>query len=88
MVPAQLTGVILITTKTGKKNSNVGVEYNTNFQFDKAVDNTDFQQVYGQGLLKSGLVGSKPTSVPDTLLSGNMAWGAKLDGSQVIQLTD
>ncbi len=73
-------GVILITTKSGKKNTGVGVEYNTNFQFDKAVDNTDFQQIYGQG--QNGL---KPANASDALNTGSLAWGAKLDGSQVIQ---
>ncbi|TWR31737.1 SusC/RagA family TonB-linked outer membrane protein [Mucilaginibacter pallidiroseus] len=73
-------GVILITTKSGKKNSGFGVEFNTNAQIDKAMDNTDFQQVYGQGQL-----GAKPTTVDAALASGNLAWGAKMDGSQVIQ---
>jgi TonB-linked SusC/RagA family outer membrane protein len=73
-------GVILITTKSGKKNSGFGVEYNTNYQMDKIYDNTDFQEVYGQG--ENGL---KPTNVAGALASGNLAWGAKLDGSQVIQ---
>jgi TonB-linked SusC/RagA family outer membrane protein len=73
-------GVILITTKSGKKNSGFGVEFNTNYQLDKAINNLDFQQVYGQG--QNGL---KPTTVADALNSGNLAWGAKLDGSQVIQ---
>lgn len=73
-------GVILITTKTGKKNSGFGVEVNSNVQIDKAVDNTDFQQVYGQG--ENGL---KPTTVAGALSSGSLAWGAKMDGSQVIQ---
>ena len=73
-------GVILITTKSGKKNSGFGVEYNTNYQADKVVDNTDFQTAYGQGLN-----GAKPTTVAGALSSGSLAWGAKLDGSQVIQ---
>lgn len=73
-------GVILITTKGGKKNSNFGVEYNVNLQFDKARNDLDFQQVYGQGQL-----GEKPVSVTDALNSGSLAWGAKLDGTSVIQ---
>jgi TonB-linked SusC/RagA family outer membrane protein len=73
-------GVILITTKGGKKNSNFGVEYNTNLQFDQAIHSEDFQQVYGQGQL-----GQKPVSVTDALNAGSLAWGAKLDGSSVIQ---
>lgn len=73
-------GVILITTKGGKKNSGIGVEYSTNYQMDQAVDNTDFQTEYGQGLK-----GLKPVTAAGALLAGNEAWGAKLDGSQVIQ---
>jgi len=73
-------GVILITTKSGKKNSGFGVEYNTNFQLDHVRDDLDFQQVYGQGQY-----GAKPVSASDALNSGSLAWGAKLDGSQVIQ---
>jgi len=74
-------GVILITTKSGKKNSGFGVEFNTNYQVDKAVDNTDFQQVYGQGIH-----GAKPANASDALASGSLAWGAKLDGSSVMGL--
>jgi len=72
-------GVILITTKGGKKNSGIGVEYSTNFQMDKAVDNTDFQDVYGQGEF-----GVKPANAAAALATGSLGWGAKLDGSQVV----
>ncbi len=73
-------GVILITTKSGKKNSNFGVEYTTNYQLDHVRNDLDFQQEYGQGQF-----GLKPVSATDALNSGSLAWGAKLDGSQVIQ---
>jgi TonB-linked SusC/RagA family outer membrane protein len=73
-------GVILITTKSGKKNSGFGVEVNSNVQFDKPVDNTDFQKVYGQGQF-----GVKPTTVDGALQSGSLAWGSKMDGSSTIQ---
>ncbi|MEB0263416.1 SusC/RagA family TonB-linked outer membrane protein [Mucilaginibacter sp. 10I4] len=79
-------GVILITTKTGKKNSPFGVEFNTNIQFDKAVDNTDFQQVYGQGMLNAAGVAAKPTSLNEARNSGSLAWGTKMDGSMVPQI--
>ncbi|MEP7258753.1 MAG: TonB-dependent receptor plug domain-containing protein, partial [Flavitalea sp.] len=39
-------GVILVTTKTGKK-GNYSVEYNANVMADKAMNNTDFQYEYG-----------------------------------------
>jgi outer membrane receptor protein involved in Fe transport len=47
---------------------------------EKAVDNTDFQYVYGQGV-----GGAKPTTAASAQASGRMSWGGKLDGSQVIQ---
>lgn len=72
-------GVILITTKTGKK-GDFSVEYNMNYMVEKAVDNTDFQYVYGQGV-----GGAKPTTAASAQASGRMSWGGKLDGSQVIQ---
>ena len=71
-------GVIVITTKTGKRN-NFSIEYNTNFMADKAIDFTDFQYEYGQGTQ-----GVKPTDQLSARNSNRMSWGAKLDGSQVI----
>ncbi|QXV67554.1 SusC/RagA family TonB-linked outer membrane protein [Mucilaginibacter sp. 21P] len=81
-----VNGVILITTKSGKKNSAFGVEFNTNIQFDKPVDNTDFQQVYGQGILNAAGVAAKPTSLNEARNSGSLAWGTKMDGSMVPQI--
>ncbi len=72
-------GVIIITTKTGKK-GDFAVEYNMNFMAENAIDNTDFQYVYGQGV-----GGIKPATVAAAQQSGRMSWGAKLDGSSVIQ---
>ncbi len=72
-------GVILITTKTGKKGS-FSVDYNMNYMVEKAMDNTDYQYVYGQGV-----GGAKPTTAAAAQQSGRMSWGAKLDGTQVIQ---
>ncbi|THU41097.1 SusC/RagA family TonB-linked outer membrane protein [Niastella caeni] len=72
-------GVILITTKSGKR-GDFSVDYNMNFMVDKAMDLTDFQYEYGQGI-----GGAKPTTVAAAQQSGRMSWGAKLDGSQVIQ---
>jgi TonB-linked SusC/RagA family outer membrane protein len=72
-------GVILITTKSGKRNS-FSVEYNVNLMVDKAVDNTDFQYEYGQGQQ-----GQKPTDVLSARNSNRFSWGGRLDGSQVIQ---
>jgi TonB-linked SusC/RagA family outer membrane protein len=72
-------GVILITTKTGKRNE-FGVEYNMNYMMEDALDFTDFQYEYGQGV-----GGLKPTTAISARNSGRFSWGAKLDGTQVIQ---
>lgn len=72
-------GVILITTKTGKR-GDFSVDYNMNYMVDKAIDYTDFQYEYGQGI-----GGIKPANAAVAQQSGRMSWGAKLDGSQVIQ---
>ncbi len=72
-------GVILITTKTGKK-GDFSVEYNMNYIVEKAIDFTDYQYIYGQG---TG--GAKPNSLANAQLTARQSWGAKLDGSSVIQ---
>lgn len=71
-------GVILITTKSGKGKKGMSVELNSNVQIDRINNFLDFQNIYGQGTL-----GAKPTDVTSAMNSGMLAWGAKLDGSQV-----
>jgi len=72
-------GVIIITTKSAKKGQ-TNIEYNGNGQFDRAVNYTDYQYQYGQGL-----EGVKPTTADGALKSNRFAWGSKLDGSSTIQ---
>ncbi|MDJ1483725.1 SusC/RagA family TonB-linked outer membrane protein [Cytophagaceae bacterium YF14B1] len=72
-------GVILITTKKGKK-GDFAVEYNMNYSADKALNYTDFQYEYGQGVY-----GSKPTTIANAQATSRMSWGAKLDGSMITQ---
>lgn len=72
-------GVILITTKSGKGQKALGIELNSNVQIDRINNFLDFQKVYGQGTL-----GAKPTSQASALQTTFSAWGAKLDGSNVI----
>ena len=71
-------GVILITTKSGKKGSPT-LEYNTNLAFDKAIDFTNYQYEYGQGQQ-----GVKPANEVEALNTDRLSWGSKLDGSDVI----
>jgi TonB-linked SusC/RagA family outer membrane protein len=73
-------GVILITTKSGKKNSGFGVEFNSNSQIDRAVNTLDFQTVYGQGEN-----GERPVNIQSAISTGNLGWGEKLDGKPTIQ---
>ena len=73
-------GVILITTKSGKKGG-LAVEYNMNYSVDKAKNDTDYQYEYGQGQH-----GIRPQTVSDALGAGDYSWGEKLDGAQTIQM--
>lgn len=70
-------GVILITTKSGKGNS---IEFNTNYVAEQVMDRTNWQYVYGQGAN-----GIKPTDAAAAAQVGGSSWGAKLDGSNVVQ---
>lgn len=72
-------GVILITTKSGKKGA-FSVEYNMNYTIDRAIDYTDYQYTYGQGRN-----GSKPNNAADAQGTSRLSWGAKLDGSSFTQ---
>lgn len=72
-------GVIMITTKSGKKGS-LSVDYNMNYMVDKAIDYTSYQYAYGQGQY-----GAKPTTATEAQGDARLSWGAKLDGTQVIQ---
>lgn len=72
-------GVIIITTKSSKKGQ-AQVEYNVNAVWDKAMNNTDYQYEYGQGL-----EGAKPVTTTGAQNSNRFAWGSKMDGSQTIQ---
>ncbi|MCO4291296.1 SusC/RagA family TonB-linked outer membrane protein [Solitalea sp. MAHUQ-68] len=70
-------GVILITTK-GAKSS--GIEFNSNYVAEQIMDPSDWQYVYGQGANNI-----KPTSQVGAAQVGQSSWGAKLDGSNVVQ---
>ena len=70
-------GVILITTKSGKGAGTI--ELNSNFVAESVMDLTDWQYEYGLGSN-----GTKPATQQAALDAGNSSWGAKLDGSNVI----
>ncbi|MDF2431624.1 MAG: hypothetical protein JWP44_1255 [Mucilaginibacter sp.] len=71
-------GVILITTKSGSTKGSV--EFSSNYEGEQVINPTDFQYVYGQGAQ-----GLAPTTALAAFTSGNSSWGAKLDGSSVVQ---
>ena len=73
-------GVILITTKRGKGQEGIGVEYNGNFTFDTPSMFPDYQYVYGQGF-----DGRKPLTQAEALSSGRLSFGALMDGQPSIQ---
>lgn len=73
-------GVLIITTKSGTKTTGIGVEINSNFQTERALDYTDFQYEYGQGEL-----GKRPTTVAEAQTTGVFAFGEKFDGKPTPQ---
>ncbi len=75
-------GAILITTKSGRSQRGVGVEYNSSYTLDKPLffNKSDFQYEYGQGVY-----GEAPTSAAAAKQMGIASWGPKLDGHSVIQ---
>ncbi|WP_276379783.1 SusC/RagA family TonB-linked outer membrane protein [Flavobacterium sp. H4147] len=73
-------GVILIQTKRGAAQKGIGVEYNSSFTFETPSIIPDWQYEYG-----SGSLGKKPTTQAEAVAAGRWSWGAKMDGSNVIQ---
>ena len=73
-------GVILITTKSGKARKGLGVDYNSTYTQENPLSFPDWQYQYG-----SGSRGVAPTSKAEAIANGRISWGAKLDGSSVIQ---
>src|SRR6202012_3731508 len=69
-------GVILITTKKGRAQKGVGVEYNTTATLENVAVVPDFQYQYGQGL-----DGVESTDLSSAQASGRKSWGAPIDGN-------
>lgn len=69
-------GAIIITTKSGRKNQGIGVEYSSNYSSQQPLNFFDFQTEYGQG---TG--GKRPTSGANAATTGHFAWGERLDGA-------
>jgi TonB-linked SusC/RagA family outer membrane protein len=74
-------GAIVITTKSGSKNSGIGVDFTSSYTASQALNFMDeiVQTEYGQG---QG--GVKFTTVGGITGNGQFGWGAKLDGQPTI----
>jgi len=73
-------GVILITTKKGNVQKGIGVEYTTDMNQGRPYIFPNYQYEYGQGN-----DGVKPATAAAALSSGRLSYGAKMDGSMVMQ---
>jgi TonB-linked SusC/RagA family outer membrane protein len=73
-------GVILITTKKGVVRQGIGVELNSNFTVGTPSMYPDFQYIYGQGRF-----GQKPPTQAESVQTGRLSFGAKIDGQPYIQ---
>ena len=73
-------GVILITTKSGRVQQGIGVEVNSNMVYGTPSTYPNFQTEYG-----SGNDGVKPATQAAALSAGRLSYGAKVDGTPVIQ---
>ena len=73
-------GAIIITTKSGAKNSKFSVEITSNIAADKILDYSNYQTEYG-----TGSNGVRPTSQATAQSTGNLAWGEKYDGVPTYQ---
>ncbi len=73
-------GVILITTKKGRIQKGIGIEITSDANIGVPSVYPNYQYVYGQGN-----DGVKPNTPAKALSSGRLAYGAKMDGSMVLQ---
>jgi TonB-linked SusC/RagA family outer membrane protein len=86
-------GVINIVTKKGTARKGIGVEYASNFVFERINNQTDLQREYGSGNYvrsipgdnTSPFVASRPTSLQQAYDWGDDAWGPRFDGAPVLQ---
>lgn len=84
-------GAIIITTKSGARNTGIGVEITSNVTFDQPLDLTDLQYEFGQGDVtfnpatgrqegtRPGVRGVSPVG------TGQFGWGERYDGVPTIQ---
>lgn len=74
-------GVILVTTKKGRKRSGIGIEINSNLVFEQPLQLADWQTKYGHGSQ-----GNPPANTDAAATGLNLnSWGGLLDGRMVPQ---
>ena len=73
-------GVVLITTKRGSAQKGIGIEYTADYNQGRPYVFPNYQYEYGQGN-----DGVKPATAAAALSSGRLSYGAKMDGSNVLQ---
>lgn len=75
-------GVILITTKKGRAQKGIGVEYNSTYTTESiAVFPKTYQYEYGHGKF-----GMKPANQSEAISFGRHSWGTKMDGQPYISI--
>jgi iron complex outermembrane recepter protein len=82
-----LNGVVLITTKSGKKTKGLGVNVSHQISVEKPFSYIDFQNEYGSG---NSILDTATTVLPNgqrvrTLRANRLSFGPKFDGSQVMR---
>jgi iron complex outermembrane receptor protein len=82
-----LNGVVLITTKSGKKTRGLGVNVSHQISIEKPFTYIDFQNEYGSG---TSTLDTATTVLPNgqrvrTLRATRFSFGPKFDGSQAMR---
>ncbi|WP_228853591.1 SusC/RagA family TonB-linked outer membrane protein [Aegicerativicinus sediminis] len=73
------SGVVLITTKKGRRGAGLGVSLTSNVTMENVMFLPDYQNEYGQG--------TNGAPYPDLPGMGGSSWGSRLDGSQQLYYT-
>jgi TonB-linked SusC/RagA family outer membrane protein len=81
-------GVIVVTTKKGKKEEGFGITYNTSVSFETVTKLPKWQTLYGGGKsdFTSVEVDGKPRNIPDYVT--DESWGPRLDGQEYVSWYD
>ena len=82
-----LNGVVLITTKSGKKSRGLGINASYQYSYDKPFTYIDFQNEYGSG---NNTLDTVTTVLPNgqrvyTLRANRLSFGPKFNGQQVMR---